>query len=438
MVSHPDLTWHDQQRLGQIFLSLLAFAGCAVGWQTPRVRWSPVWLIAGAATIILGVLSSCFSILPVWALVEVALLICSIGIGAFVYSLAKLDAARADLILGGFIRILLGGVVLQFFVSYFSALMHAELYFIPWALLSGFSNVRHEGQFLSIALPLLGAELLAPEGGLRRYPRWLDFGLMIALACMVAVAGTRGTIAAWLLVSACFIPFGGRARQLAKRVSAAMAAGFALAWCMLKFATWVTNQEAMFRFSDKSALGLSAREIIWQDAFTKILENPWLGIGPMHFASLKSPIAAHPHQALLQIASEWGLPALCIVIFAVCVWMLRAFRFAIANDGKKETEIAWCILFSVSAAIIQSQVDGVLVMPYPQVWLAIVVGWGSAKFIDSRIGRSVLLPYWIPMVLFFIAVALLLAIGFHDYPALVGAPEFCPLGPRFWCHGLIE
>lgn len=66
----------------------------------------------------------------------------------------------------------------------------------------------------------------------------------------------------------------------------------------------MTGQAADNRFASEQVFGLSLREVLWKHAWAKIVEFPWLGIGPMHFASLKNPVANHPHQAMLQIASS--------------------------------------------------------------------------------------------------------------------------------------
>lgn len=435
--AHPDFTWHDQQRLGQVFISILAFACILLLEPHVVVLINPVWLWPAIGVLVLGALSASFALHPFWAATEYALLVAGIGISAFVFRLMREFGHRADLVLGGILRLLLAGMVLQFYVSVVSAMAHAELFFTPWSLLYGFSNMRFEGQFLTIVVPLLGATLVVPNDSSLRYPRWLDIFLMVSLAGMVFVAGTRGTIAAWLATSVIFWCLTGGARNTANRMFLIVATGFVLAWLVLFSVSWVTGQPADYRFAGEQVFGLSAREILWQHAWAKIVEFPWLGVGPMHFASLKNPVAAHPHQALLQIASEWGLPVFFMIMAAVVVWLGKVFVEVRSGDARAGADLRWALLFAVLASMVQSMVDGVLVMPYPQLWLAITVGWCSARCLPRVQGGEKRIPGWLPLVLWGVANILLVAVAVKSYPDLVGAAEYCGGGPRFWCNGRI-
>jgi len=436
-VPHADFTWHDQQRYGQIAISVLAFSGTLLFRPSGFIFANPVWLWPAMGVLVFGAFSASMALHPLWAASELALLIGSAGIGIFVFCLVREFEDRADLVLGAFLRLLLGGMVLQFYVSFIAAMSHADLYFTPWILLNGFSNMRFEGQFLTIVVPLLGARLFLPDGTSVRYPRGLDMFLMVSLAGMIFVAGTRGTIAAWLAVSALFWGLKGGGRDVAKRMLLAMAAGFVLAWLVLHTITWMTGQVTDYRFTGEQVFGLSSREILWNHAWVKIVEFPWLGIGPMHFASLNNPIAAHPHQALLQIASEWGLPVFFMVMTAVTVWFVKVFSEARSSEAKAGADLRWALLFAVLSSLVQSMVDGVLVMPYPQLWLAITVGWCSARCLPRFQGECIRVPSWLPLLVWGGANVLLVAVAVMSYPGLVGAPEYCGGGPRFWCDGRI-
>lgn len=437
LIACADFTWHDQQRFGQIFLSALAFVGILLLSSSAVACFNPVWLWPIVGVLVIGALSVVYASHPLWAVTEIALLLASVGIGTFIFSLINEFGDRGDLILGGFLRLLLACMVLQFYVSFASALGHADLFFTPWSLLYGFSNMRFEGQFLTIVVPVLGGALCIPSGSNVRYPRGWDMFLMVSLAAMVFVAGTRGTIAAWLASAIIFWVLKGEARALAKRMLLAMVLGFVLAWLILHTVAWVTGQVVDYRFAGEQVFGLSAREILWSHAWAKIVEFPWLGVGPMHFASLGNRVAAHPHQALLQIASEWGLPVFFLIMAVVVIWLGRVFAGARSADAREGADLRWALLFSVLSSMVQSMVDGVLVMPYPQLWLAIVVGWCSARCLPDTSGEGVRIPFWLPMTLWAGANVLLVAVAVMSYPDLVGAAEYCGGGPRFWCNGRI-
>jgi len=438
LVAHPDLTWHDQQRIGQVLVSTLCLIGLLLYGANKSVRIDRLWLGSGLSVLVLGGISSALSKSPLWAFAECALLVISIGIGAFVYLLAQRFAERFDLVFGGLVRLLLCAMVLQFYVSFVSALMHADLYFHPWILLYGFSNIRHGGQFMTIAVPLLLAAIPRSDRIGLKYPRALDAFLLVSLVCMVFVAGTRGTVAAWLIIALIFLVFGGEAKKSGVRMLWALPPGALLSWCILAIVSAVTGQPADFRFSGAQVLGLSAREVLWEAAWASIVQHPWLGVGPMHFASLGNPVAAHPHQALLQLASEWGLPACAVVVVTTGVWLCRGVSSARKSNDNSQAPLRWALLFSVMASIVQSMVDGVLVMPYPQIWLSLVVGWCAARCLpEPRYNTILELPQWIFLALWAAASGMLLWVVLTNYPQLVGAAELCGGGPRFWCDGRI-
>jgi hypothetical protein len=73
-VPHPDFTWHDQQRLGQIAISVLAFSGILLLRPSSVMRANPFWLWPAVGVLVLGALSASLALRPLWAASEVALL----------------------------------------------------------------------------------------------------------------------------------------------------------------------------------------------------------------------------------------------------------------------------------------------------------------------------------------------------------------------------
>lgn len=435
--AHPDLTWHDQQRIGQIAISSLAMLGMFFLGVPNSYKVNSSWFWSSLVILFFGLFSTLNSSHLFWASVEFSLLLANIGIGVFVFCLFGCFGVKADLVLGGFLRLLLSCMVFQFYISVISAAAHADLFFTPWSLLYGFSNVRFEGQFLTLVTPILAARLCIREEGGGRYPRWFDVFLMVSLAAMVFVAGTRGTIAAWLTISTLFLTFKGDAKFVAKRMLLVLGLGFVLGWLILTTLGWLTGQVSDYRFASDHVFGLSAREILWNHAWELILGSPWLGWGPMHFASVGNHVATHPHQALLQIASEWGLPLLSAVCYVVVIWVNRVFSGARSVEAHTSATLQWALVFASMSSLMQSMVDGVLVMPYPQLWLAIVVAWCSSRCLPAIQGREVRIPAWIPMILWGGSNALLIAVSVMSYPILVEGAGYCRGGPRFWCAGQI-
>jgi putative inorganic carbon (HCO3(-)) transporter len=295
-------------------------------------------------------------------------------------------------------------------------------------LLTGFSNKRFYGQFQTFTLPLLALPLLIPN--LSRALRGAVFTLLCVWWLIAISGGTRGT---WLgmgvagVVLAVLGPWG---RRWLGWQLAAVLVGLLLYWLIFTVLADYLGIELSSGASDRLTTSLSGRGPIWWQAWHMLVERPWLGFGPMHFADIANKIAAHPHQAVLQWASEWGVPS------ALCVAVL-------AGRGGWAT-LAVLRARALSAERVQSMVDGVIVIPNSQVWLALVVGWLMALHV-SRTPASAALPLarnlW--KALGVLAVGLLVFIAMRDVPHIQQAQqqyldgEGSHLQPRFWAQGVI-
>jgi len=438
LVSFGPLTWHDQQRIGQVLLAGLCVLALIqqIGWCR-EVRWQRLALSISLLVLLLGLTSALLATSPTHAVSEIAVLVISVGIAACVAVTVARIGDLAHLALTYYVRFVLLAIVMQFYGLYVAALLQPDLYFSPLNLFGGFSNIRHQGQFLTLALPLIAWGVVDDRQS-GRLLRYFDTFVIVSVSGFVFFTGTRGTIGAWVVCGFLFLILGGRARQLALHLLPRMLVGFVLSWIMLKLLASIIDYDHVLRFASASVFGLSGREMLWQAALDSIVLHPWLGLGPMHFATLQHSYGAHPHQALLQIGSEWGLLVLGLVLFMVCRWLAGAFRFAsvVRDDANGMSMLRWAILFALLSSLTQSMVDGVLVMPYPQIWLALVVGWGMAVFPRQREG-TIAIPSWVLIGFLVLATTWLLFVVLGAYPSLIDAPEYCSAGPRFWCNGII-
>jgi hypothetical protein len=88
----------------------------------------------------------------------------------------------------------------------------------------------------------------------------------------------------------------------------------------------------------------------------------------MQFAALNSRVGAHPHNWPLQIAAEWGLPALALLSFAI---------FRLGQAVRRYAEIDYTVAsvtLIVVVAMTLGLVDGNFVMPVSQVATTLAVG----------------------------------------------------------------
>jgi hypothetical protein len=172
----------------------------------------------------------------------------------------------------------------------------------------------------------------------------------------------------------------------------------------------------------------------------------------MHFADVTLFYVAHPHQAILQWASEWGLPSLFLVMLLLARPAIAILRTTHAKRTSTtyENALRICLLAALIGAAADAMVDGVIVMPYTQTWVAIMAGWiwslqppapsdSPARKHWSRrltiLSLAVILP----------AAGLLVHVTLRDYRQLeiMNHPD-APMRPgkgadppRFWEHGSI-
>jgi O-antigen ligase len=125
----------------------------------------------------------------------------------------------------------------------------------------------------------------------------------------------------------------------------------------------------------------SGRTLLWKLALQLIVSHPWLGVGPHHFAHKGHTlyIGAHPHDWLLQIGAEWGVPALLCLIGAVVLGM-RALVCSgkhIADSDLRNQQILAALLAACAAIFVDGLFSGVLVMPQSQLAIVLVIGFAG-------------------------------------------------------------
>lgn len=434
---------HDLQRTVQIAFGFCAVLyGLSVAPVEPLVnRLAAVGL---ALIIVLGLVSSALAHQPLWAFTEVALFVCCAAIAVAFCVLRRNGGEPLD-------RVLILMVVVLCLIKLAQYLYAGTLAFTSGGrtlntdlLLSGFSNKRFYGQFQTFTLPLLALPLLIPN--VSRALRGSAFALLCVWWLIAISGGTRGT---WLGMGvagmglALLGPWGRRwlGWQLAGVLGGLLLYGLLFTWLADYMGIEITSGAG-----DRLTTSLSGRGVIWWQAWHMLVERPWLGFGPMHFADIANPIASHPHQAVLQWASEWGVPsALCVMVVA---WRgswatLRVLRER-ALSSERVDLLRVCLFAALVAALVQSMVDGVIVMPNSQAWLALVVGWLMALHVwRTPPGAASPLAWSAWKVLSVLAVGLLVFIAARDLPHLQKAQrQYLSthdnyLQPRFWAQGVI-
>lgn len=441
------LSWHDEQRIAQVVLLFLAAMALVQPSQCERIQGTISQLgrpVQYGMGVILagGLLSSFLAPLPRWAFLEWGLFVLLFLLALSVASTRKW---RDEWLLGTLVAAAAAyscGLAMAY-----SATLAGDAPLLVWELFNGFSNLRFFGHFQSMTLPLLVLPaMLWPMP--RRYRILLAvlnvFWWMLAIA-----SGTRGT---WLAMGAAFC-LAAFLHQPGRRWLRAeimfLAGGIASYLFFFDLLPWALHIQSTLlvggRFADITSL--SGRGIIWQRALELMASHPWLGVGPMHFAYYPNGVAAHPHNALLQWAAEWGIPS-AILLFVGVTLALRALLARILQDTKLPVDgkvlLRVGLLCSIVAAITQAMVDGVIVMPYSQTLLAVIAGWALGLHLEGQ--ELVEAPALYGRVIALLAVAAIACIVIGIFPDVLHLQRYedafalkhgSPLQPRFWVQGLI-
>jgi len=249
------------------------------------------------------------------------------------------------------------------------------------ALAAGFSNARFFNHTLTPLLPLM--VLLTLQAPLRSAWRWVSFALAAFWWAFMFVSEARASLlglGAGLTIA--LVLRGSHARDFAKLMALSALAGaaiYVLAFILLPLAfglvpVGVPSNVLARTVADPS----SGRTLLWALALQLIGAHPWLGVGPLHFAheGHKLYIGAHPHDWLLQIGAEWGLPALLCLLGALAS-AARALLHTgkrIADDDLHNQQILVAFLTACAAIMVDGVFSGVLVMPQSQLAIVLLAG----------------------------------------------------------------
>ncbi|MCW2294347.1 O-antigen ligase [Pseudomonas sp. BIGb0408] len=428
----PGYGWHDQQRIGQIILCVFSLA---VIFSTPRLKVSPGLVAAGGAVFFLGILSCFNSRYPVWALIEWARYLGLFGVVLLVSFFSVSFSFQRVLLL---LSVCVSGLhVFNFWVSYFSAFLTGIRILDASVMFSGFANPRFFAQFQVIVIPIIG--LFFAEA-VRRDRFWVTalLGFMLITQwCLSFLLGGRGLWFSLFISYFSLALIGRRFIGFCAVQVGFVLLGFFAFYFLFKVIPLFYGMEPVE--SEVLRTGLSSRETIWLLAWELFLESPWLGVGPMHFSAFYNPIAAHPHQAILQWLCEWGVAATFILLVMFFRGVKRGF-LALRCDGASPVDAAlWTTLIG---ALVLAQVDGVFVMPYSETWMAIMAGVAVARWQKGGLSNvSLLRFFWLGGGVF--AMAILTFVLLVQAPDVPRAEEkyldknVVGWAPRFWHQGWI-
>jgi len=435
---------HDAQRLMSSVLIALALPVCL--WFN-KLSYRLLMFVCGLY--LWGILAVWQYPMPFWSSLEFSMLFSVVLLS--ISLMPKVDALFLKQLAVVF-------VIVQVFylthnLTYYTAIILSGSTMVPYDLATGFSNIRFYAQFLIWTVPFV-------VGILAIYPKLVYRNAMV-IVLMFAWAyqfltGTRAFMlaliitipAVWMFTKADKLLW----KQYTKWLLISAFGGFILYLLML-FAIpslfGVNVDLALHASAKRDMLNSSGRVYLWQEAWRLMREHPWLGAGPMMTAMLVDlKTSAHPHNFVMQLLAEWGIPFTCTLLLFKTIGILRWKKLIDVNSIER-VPLALPVVAALSAGIAAGLVDGLLVMPVSLVYMTLIIGllaglWRVWTPADVRIN----FPKW--LIPIFAAPAVYVAIySFSMWPERNVADEskkpiigngyhiLQDRNPRFWVDGHI-
>jgi O-antigen ligase len=433
---------YDNARLLQLFaLSALSLMTLAI----PLLREGPLQTIALArgwvrfgllSLAVLALLSACRAAAPGMALQEIALLLL---LGLLALSIAALAMGNRTAVDGALIMAF-GGSALTFLVVFWMAQAATRETSQPFEWIHPFvtfANVRHFSQFQAYTLALL----VVPIASTCLALRWRVAAYLVAAhwwALQFAV-GTRAVWFASALAAAILLMVLRRdAHAFLKWLAVAMAGGGVL---YLALDMFVLADAPGLSEMGRRGFDSSNRGELWSSALGMVRNAPVLGVGPMHFSFTNFEWAAHPHNAVLQLAAEYGLPAATVAIGLVARLLWSCIRWTRSAETEEDRLLNTGLLAALLMGLSDALVSGNTLMPVSQMTLFILIGWVIGRNARVRRDSASLRSRKAGLAVSLISLACAVTVGHGalTYYRYWDARQFLvpagPSHPRYWEEG---
>jgi len=436
-------SWHNEQRAVQIVLLVAtAVAFCVHMVPQPRNAITvPHGIPPLALTLFaIGTVSALRSESMLAAFAEVGLAVLLLILALLTAVVVSNDVQRYSRWARRFALLLATAYVLGVATRYAAAIGLGRGIDFD-VLILGYANPRFPSALHALLIPFIAC--VAVDS---REHKFLRIASVIVLTFIWAINVGLQTRAIWLayllVLPASVLLLGWRNAGRAVLVIVGTAVAGVLTFYIVSWVSPAPTAEAAASAALRDWAGLTFRKVVWQMSWDAISKAPLLGIGPMQFATFDNRVGAHPHNWIMQVAAEWGVPALLLLLFAL-VLLARATRQAAALDS---TVVSAALAFGIGLA--NGLVDGNLVMPVSQSAFALAGGLMLAAILHAR-NNSATYPINLARRLVSIGSATLAAaavvafavFSFSDQESGVSRFHQTQPGawlvPRFWEQGLL-
>lgn len=395
------IEFHDCQRIIQLLLlTLVLMDGMFLGFKkTSLMPVSNKVRFSFFVIIVLGLASSAYAITPRFAVIEFTVFAALCYLALFVARLYRENSETLIKCLSYALWVSILLYMVSFYTGYITAIaVHKPLAW-PYPFY-GFSNIRLFQQYQLWGIGLICLPLMAFN--LKQNTRlWLQF----ALACwwvLLFYAASRGVTLGWLLATlATAVIYKKSAWPFLRLQLISAFIGLCAYQLLFKIVPqWIastatsTASSIVENVSTSHAVvtstifrdTISDRTDLWKAAYVMIKNFPSLGVGPMHFY-FYTPFGTHPHNSVLQLAAEWGLPVTLITLsitgYAFYCWMKKFSPKQLQTINKLNTNLIIILFFTIIANGAYSLVEGVIVMPISQVLMFTMIGLMIGQYTEK-------------------------------------------------------
>lgn len=288
---------------------------------------------------------------------------------------SKFPAVRLTQSLVIVFSISIGIYLFVFLVGYFAAI-NTQSSIEKFVLLHGFSNYRFFNQAQAWIIPILAIPLITNVFTTQKHRYyWVFWSLLCLNVTLLVFFSARGTSLS-LLISTVIILMATKdiAKPLILRLTILIAVALAIYWLLFVTIPGLTG----FSITDTVNIRVSSsgRWELWLICLDIIKNNPLFGIGPMGLAGVSNSLSiSHPHNSVLQLAAEWGIPATGIIVFCYFYMLMTIWRSSQDKSVSQERRVyrlslTWALL----SGSIYSLFSGVIVMPMSQLLGVTIIG----------------------------------------------------------------
>jgi hypothetical protein len=250
-----------------------------------------------------------------------------------------------------------------------------------------FANIRFLSQFMTWTWPLLVLPLISKNN----LSKASKSGLFIIISCwffQIFMLQGRSNMLEFIIVPIVLLAmFRKKSLPWIKWQLLGIIAGFILWYLVYMFIL-------SGGYRNVAITEHTERWFIYLACLKTALSHPLLGIGPMHLSIKLLPMGeysgwiATPHNTLLKILAEWGIPAFILFCATACMALYKWAKLSIArvklanisDEQYNKSALLICLSASIISGLTHCMFSGVTTMPLSQTAMVLVFGWAWGSY----------------------------------------------------------